>query len=347
MDNLKFNNLSNYFNFTPICNLFIEKYISKANPIFVVIYIFLLNKCFKNESLIINEISKEFDILESDILKCLNYWKEHNLIEYKIENENLYVNFLNIKIETAPKVIIQKEKSYSDEEIMFYSKQEEVQQLFRLAENKLAKTLSYQDRKKIIELYEGYNISIEVFATLLTYCKERNKTNFNYIEKVALDWCENGIDTAEKVDEYIKIYDENYKKILKALGINSEPTKAQLVYLKKWTNEYKMSLKLIEKACDITLITIGRASFEYVDKILISWKAQNIATIEQVEEINEKFKAEKQIKFEENQKKLQKNLENKQYSQNYKNDKFVNYTQPKLDFKKLREYEIKNLRGEI
>lgn len=348
MNNMKNENIYNYFPFTPISNYFIENHMIQANPIFVVIYIFILNKTLKSEHIKISEAIKEFDILESDIIKCLEYWQKKSLIEYKIEEDALYVNFIEKQENIPPKIIVQKEKSYSDEEISFYSKQEEIQQLFKIAENKLAKTLSHQDRKKIIELYDGYSINMEIFAILLTYCKEKNKCNFNYIEKVALDWCENGIDSSEKADEYIKMYDEKYKKIMYSLGLrNQEPAPNQIKYMKKWITELKLPIELIEKACNKTMTTIGKPNFDYVEKILISWLDNNIKTLDDVEQNNEKFKIEKQMKNEEMKKRMEKLNQEKKYFKPYNNDKFVNYEQPNLDFKKLREYEIKSLKGEI
>lgn len=352
MDKEKNENIYNYFPFTPIPNNFIESYMLKAKPIFVIIYIYFLNKSLKNEYIKISESINKFDILESDILKCLEYWEENSLIKYSIEEDILYLNFIQ-KLEEkneniSPKIIIQKEKAYSNEEINFYSKKEEVQQLFRIAENKLAKTLSYQDRRKIIELYDGYNINMETFAILLTYCKEKNKCNFNYIEKVALDWCENGIDSYEKADEYIKMYDEKYKKIMNTLGLrNQEPAPVQIRYMKKWINELKFPMEVIQEACNKTVAIIGKPNFSYVEKILLSWDSQNIKTIEKLEQNNEKYKIEREMKNDEIQKKFEKIKRSKRDFITPANDKFVNYKQPKLDFKKLREYEIKSLKGEI
>ena len=41
---MKEKDISTYFNFTPISNAFIDEHMLQANPIFVVIYIFLLKK---------------------------------------------------------------------------------------------------------------------------------------------------------------------------------------------------------------------------------------------------------------------------------------------------------------
>lgn len=345
---MKDENVFTYFPFTPIDNNFIEKYMIEANPVFVVIYIFLLQKFMKHEKISISEVSNKLDILQSDIIKCINYWQEKGLVKFEINEDVLNINFINKVDEKPNKVIIKKEIAYTDEEITMYSNQEEIQQLFRIVENKFAKTLSYQDRKKIIELFDGYGLSMEMFIVLITYCKDKGKTNFNYIEKVALDWIENGIDSVEKVESYIKFFDENYKKIMIAFGLrNQEPAPIQMEFMKKWTMEFKTQLDVIEEACKRTILKTGKPKFEYADKIIINWKNENIKTIEQIRAKDEKFKLENQLKEDEMKKKMEKINTEKSYQQPQRKNKFVNFDQPKVDFKKLRELELKALKGEI
>lgn len=346
---MKEKDISTYFNFTPISNAFIDEHMLQANPIFVVIYIFLLKKFLSNQTILISEISNVLDILQSDIIKCMNYWKDKGLIEFEISQDTLNINFINKNNEKHNKIIIQKEMDYTEDEVTTYSEKEEIQQLFRIAENKFAKTLSYQDRKKIIQLFDGYGLSMEIFAILITYCKDKGKTNFNYIEKVAIDWLENGIDSIEKVESYIKLFDETYKKIMVAFGLRSqEPAPVQLEYMKKWVIELKIPINVIEEACKKTILQIGKPKFEYADKILINWKNQNIDTIEKIKEQDDKFKLEKQLKLDEFNKKMEKmNLDKVQQANIQRRNKFVNFEQPVVDFQKLRELELKALKGEI
>lgn len=347
---MKEESLFEYFPFTPISNNFIEKYMIDANPVFTVIYIYLLKKFINRDEINLDKVCNKMDILQSDMIKCLNYWKEKGLINFEINENILNIKFINKFDEKPSKVIIQKEKGYTDDEITMFSQKEEVQQLFRIAENKFARTLTYQDRKRIIELFYGYGITMEIFVMLLTYCKEKgkDKLNFNYIEKVAIDWIENEIDTPQKVENYVKLYDENFKKIMTVFGIgNNLPAPIQIDYMKRWILEFKMPIDVIEEACRITMLQTGRPRFDYAEKVLQNWINNDIKTLEDVNINREKFKLEKQMNDEEMKKKIDAINKQKVYQQPQRKNKFINFDQPKVDFKKLRELEIKNLKGEI
>ena len=284
--------MNSYFSFVPIYNLFIEKYMIKSNPSFVVIYIYILKKSINSEDINLEDLSKELNILASDIIKALEYWQSQNIISYKQINNKVEVIFFEIKEQNLQnngdkkQELDNKDKTYTDEEVTIYSQKEEIQQLFRLAEKKLAKTLTYQDRKILIALYENYGMSLEILAILFTYCIENGKNNLNYIEKVAIDWCENNIDSLEKVETYLKVYNSDFKTIMKFFGIlNRAPIKKEEDFMKKWILDYKIPMPIIEEACIRTIVKMGKHSFEYASAILKHWKEKNVKSLEDIKNL--------------------------------------------------------------
>lgn len=345
--------MNNYFSFVPIYNLFIEKYMIKSNPSFVIIYIYILKKSINSEDINLEDLSKELNILASDIIKALEYWQSQNIISYKQINNKVEVIFFEIKEQNLQnngdkkQELDNKDKTYTDEEVTIYSQKEEIQQLFRLAEKKLAKTLTYQDRKILIALYENYGMSLEILAILFTYCIENGKNNLNYIEKVAIDWCENNIDSLEKVETYLKVYNSDFKTIMKFFGIlNRAPIKKEEDFMKKWVLDYKMPMPVIEEACVRTVITTGKASFEYASSIIERWKERNVKSLEDIKNLDNEYENYIKSKKEEKQKRVEQvfkpNIKN-----NYGKNKFVNYKQEPLDYELLRKIEIMALKEGI
>ncbi|MFR4986694.1 MAG: DnaD domain protein [Lachnospirales bacterium] len=345
--------MNNYFSFVPIYNLFIEKYMIKSNPSFVIIYIYILKKSINSEDINLEDLSKELNILASDIIKALEYWQSQNIISYKQINNKVEVIFFEIKEQNLQnnrdkkQELDNKDKIYTDEEVTIYSQKEEIQQLFRLAEKKLAKTLTYQDRKILIALYENYGMSLEILAILFTYCIENGKNNLNYIEKVAIDWCENNIDSLEKVETYLKVYNSDFKTIMKFFGIlNRAPIKKEEDFMKKWILDYKMPMSVIEEACARTVITTGKASFEYASSIIERWKERNVKSLEDIKNLDNEYENYIKSKKEEKQKRVEQvfkpNIKN-----NYGKNKFVNYKQEPLDYELLRKIEIMALKEGI
>ena len=64
-------------NFTPVNNVFIDKYMLKARGEFVKVYILLLKYSMSGEPGISSSIlAAKLNLLESDIMNALSYWNE-------------------------------------------------------------------------------------------------------------------------------------------------------------------------------------------------------------------------------------------------------------------------------
>ncbi len=318
---MSLDNFFDYFPFVPISKNFIEQYIPKTNPSFVIIYIYILNLTMQNKPISLDDISLDLDILSSDILKALIYWQDKNLIKFTKQSDNIYLlDFLNIN---APSKEIKQ-----TEDNLFNKENQKIEELFRLAEKKLAKTLNYNEKQTLIKLYENYDLSAEILAILLTYCIEKGKNNFRYIEKVAIDWYENKIDTIEKAEAYIQFFDNDYKEIFEVFGIKYRaPAPIEKSFLNKWIFEYKMSIDMIKKACEKTILKTSSPNFQYADSILKSWYTKNIHNIKDIP---------KDSSFKKN---------SNQDKPVVKRSKFVNYEQSPIDYDILRRIEEKSLMG--
>ena len=68
-------------NFTPVSNIFIEKYMPKARGEFIKVYLLMLKHNFAGEIGVNSSIlSTSLNLLESDIINALNYWNEEGVI---------------------------------------------------------------------------------------------------------------------------------------------------------------------------------------------------------------------------------------------------------------------------
>ena len=81
-------------NFTPVNNVFIDKYMLKARGEFVKVYILLLKYSMSGEPGISSSIlAAKLNLLESDIMNALSYWNEEGVIKLnpidKMNNFNI------------------------------------------------------------------------------------------------------------------------------------------------------------------------------------------------------------------------------------------------------------------
>lgn len=353
--NISFKNKSE-LNMTIVPNNFIDNYIKDSNPSFVLVYLMIL-RYFNSDEISIEKIANNLNLLDSDVLKALEYWNSKDVILFnKNEDDNSYeLEILDLhdkednveEDNTSQSIILKQDKpNYTDQEIgKSLETDESVVQLFKMGERILGKLLTSRDRTILYSIYDWLGLPLEVIAILLTYCADNDKKNLRYIEAVAIDWCEKEITTEEKAYEYIRIFDNEFKEILKAFGImNRMPTKSEQKYMNKWIS--KFTLELIKEACDRTAISTGQASFKYANSILEKWEKENIKSMEDVKNSDTEFNNKKEAKKEERAAKLA-NKENEIKSFTARPNKFVNYKQREYDPDKMRELERELLENDL
>lgn len=165
---------------------------------------------------------------------------------------------------------------YSADEIRAFRDSEDTAQLLFIAESYIGKPLTPSEVKSILFFKDKLHFSDDLVDYLLQYCVERGKKSFRYIEKVAINWADEGITTPKQAQDASACYDRNVYSIMKALGKNSTPTETELEFISRWTMEYAFSPDIIFEACERTVLATDKNRFNYADEILRSWKEQNV-----------------------------------------------------------------------
>lgn len=166
--------------------------------------------------------------------------------------------------------------AYSADQLKAFKAQENAAQLLFVAETYVGKALSVNDIKTIYYMSDVLHFSDDLIDYLIQYCVERGKKDFRYMEKVALNWAEEGITTPKQAQAVSSRYDRNVYGIMNALGKSGTPTNKELEYINRWTGEYGFTIDVIVEACERTVLATDKHRFEYADKILSSWKKENV-----------------------------------------------------------------------
>ena len=107
------------------------------------------------------------------------------------------------------------------------------------------------------------------------------------MEKVAINWAQEGIDTVSKAKGRQPRYSRTYYDVLKAFGIQGRgPAPAEAEYIRRWIDEYGFSSSLILEACNRTITQIHQPSFNYADKILSGWLEKKVTTQDQLRQLD-------------------------------------------------------------
>ena len=159
---------------------------------------------------------------------------------------------------------------------------------------------------------------------LVEYCASKGKSDYRYIEKVALTWHDMNITTMAQAQNYIKQTEDKWVKIreiLSYLGIkNNDLMKPQEEMIDKWLTTYNFDLDVIKKACNICADRLNRADFKYIDGILTNWFNNNIKTLDDIAIKDKQFK---------------KNYKKNTYNKNNSSNGFNNFEARSYDYEAL------------
>lgn len=276
--------------FTPVSNVFIEKYMPVARGEFVKVYLLMLRYNTSNEPGVNGAVlASSLNLLESDVMNALNYWNDQGVIRLiPIDKMN------NFSIEFLPLDDVSSNEAH-EVNLLDALNNSETTDMLRDIEKILGRSLSNKEMEIYLNWQNDFSFTSELILILIEYCVSRGKSDYRYIEKVALAWHELGIKTVEEAQMHIKKTEDKWikiRQILQYLGIkNTEVMKPQEELLNKWLFTYNFDLPLIQKACDICFQRLNRADFKYIDGILTKWFNDNLKTLEDVAIKDKKFKS--------------------------------------------------------
>lgn len=306
--------------YTTISNVFIDKFMPKARGEYIKVYLLGLRYCLAGElGMNSSSIASTLHLLESDVMNAWNYWNDEGVVKIsKIDDMNNFsVEFLDLNhldLDSEDKVnLLSQLKDNSIKDMM-----EDIEKL-------LARPLSNKEMAMYLSWLKDYNFSPELLLLLIQYSISKGKTDYRYIEKIAISWHDAKIKTIDDAQSFIKMHEDkwlNIKKIMKYLGKQSDDImKPQEQMIEKWLDVYKFPLEIIYKACDICFERLNKPEFKYIDGILNNWFKNNIKTLEDIEKKD----------------KIKGSFRKNNYSNNNSKDSFNNYEQRSYDYDDLEK----------
>lgn len=161
---------------------------------------------------------------------------------------------------------------------------DEVRYMLDAAETIFARPLTTPEMGTLVNLYDWDGLPCDVIIMIIQYAVNADKCNMSYIEKMAVSWAAEGIDTHEKAEEKVRRLDERnqaWTRISRLFGIDKRPpSAAEAEAVSRWLGEWHFSDEMIREAYDRCVDSTGKIRFQYINKILERWNKQDIRTIE-------------------------------------------------------------------
>ena len=290
----------------------------EANDAQIKIYLYLLRCMSANCPISVSIIADYFNYTEKDVIRALRYWQKSRILSLDFDTSknlvgirihDLNANKKPAAVSEAPvavliekPVLLQKDNilqlpakpSYSLDKLATFKSKEDISQLLFIAEQYIGKTLSSTEVSSLLYMYDSLGFSAELIEYLIEYCVNNKKKSMRYMETVALAWAESGISTVDEAKENVGMYRKEIYEILKALGLSGRnPVEPEMVFIKKWIDVYGFDTPIIIEACNRTMKSTHKSSFEYADTILKSWKQSNVKQYADIQALDDKFNSTK------------------------------------------------------
>ncbi len=257
--------------------LLVDRYINIASHIQLKVILWLLKNSEKTTD--DTELSRYLDISVKELNDAILFWEKEGVLVKHGERLSLNVGRITLT-DTAPnysgEVIAQRIKD--DKKLSF---------LLEKSEQIFSKLLSSNDIATLFSLYEWRGIAPDVILMVIEYCVSNGKKGMRYIEKTAISWFEEGIDSLEKAENKIK--DLQYKKTLEAkivsiIGAGGRAlTESEKKNIFTWTTDYNFDLDIIKRAYELTIEKSGKYGVSYMNTILRAWNEKGYKTLKEAE----------------------------------------------------------------
>ncbi len=265
--------------FTNIENLFITEYLPVAEGDAVKVYLYGLFLCQHPESdQSVSDMATTLKMQEKAIIDCFSFWEEFGLLSI-ISKEPFAVQYHPIRSSTFSKPKKYKAEKYSD-----FTKG-----LQALIPNRMISTNEYTEYFAIMETYF---IKPEAMLMIVKYCIDRKggDISYRYISKVAKDFGNRSINTADKVEKELSSYIAQtgvLEQILRSLSLRRQPDIEDANLLKKWTGELSFDSDNIIFAAS----KLKKGSMEKLDEFLLELYALKSFSKEEIADYMNKKKA--------------------------------------------------------
>ncbi len=293
--------------------------LSSAYQLRVLLYVLGHNNMdFTNE-----QIGKALAMHEEDVKDALTYWVQEGILAFKedkyspstavSENNNAVeeikptpIQPTSVPSQPQAPVIEQPQVSEPVAEIpqktvmprpqkpnhtqiaMMVSKDKTLVDLLNEVQMILGKAMSNSDTATIVYLYDTCGLSAPVILMVVQYCIVINKPNLRTIERIGVQWADEGISTVHEADAKIQEATQStvaFKRVASVFGIHiaGNPSQKQLAYANKWVEVWKFSDEMLLEAYERCLDTKGEMKFSYIDGILKRWYNEGVKNISDIE----------------------------------------------------------------
>ena len=169
----------------------------------------------------------------------------------------------------------------------------EIAFLMQEAQVILGRPISNGDAATLLMLHDNDGLPVDVIIMIMQYAISLGKNSMKYIEKLAISWAMEEIDSIEKAESKIRHLDNRrraWRVVEKTMGIDHRsPTAKEEEMANRWICDWGFKEDLIREAYERCVNAKGKYISGYIDSIIKRWQQSGVHTLEQARHESQRF----------------------------------------------------------
>jgi len=221
----------------------------------------------------VDKISAETDVSVYDVKEALLFWADAGIIAPKETAPQTKNDKTTVKNILKPQREDVAKRGLEDPKIRYMLNETQL---------KLGRNLKTNEASTLVWLYDDQGLDVSLILLIVQYAVNHQRLNIRFIESVATDWLDKGIDNIEAADEELRklaLGEQAWATVQSAFGIERrKPSKKETELSVKWIDEWKISKEMLSAAYEACVDSKSKFSFPYVAKIIESWHSKGYKT---------------------------------------------------------------------
>lgn len=260
-------NSSSLMSAFPVPSSVADNYLKFTKPEHFKVLIYVMRNMA--QEIEIEDIVSATDLSDYDVKEALLYWADAGVLCAKNSG-------VDHKKKSAEKTALkQSEKPTRNDVAKRGNEDPKIRFLLRDAQIKLGRNLKTNESNTFVWLYDDLGLDVSLILLIIQYAVAHKKANIRFIESVAVEWVEKGIDNIEDADKELRLMaigEQAWGVVSSCFGIERrKPSKKETDYSVKWIEEWKMSREMLTAAYEECVNQKSKFLFPYVVKIIENW----------------------------------------------------------------------------
>ncbi len=223
------------------------------------------------------EIARFCNLTPQDVEQAVDFWIKEKV--FALEQGKL-------RLVAAVKTVQQKELPRVQPTIILEETSEDFRAVIGEIQRITGKTINSLTVSLFYNMAENLQFSPEMIVQLAAYCNSIGKFSYRYMETVATDWYDNGINTFELAEEKIRQLEESRRletRLKRAFGITTNFSAKQREMIEAWSG-MGLTEELMLEAYNRCMDHKSQLSFPYMNKILEDWGKKGYKKVSDIQE---------------------------------------------------------------